>query len=166
MRKDDDETRGRGLRALGVMVPGLTRPLMARRSRAEATLILDWPQIAGPLVSARSRPLRLAFPNPAERRDGVLTLTVEPSFALDLQHLTGPLVERINGHFGYRLLAGVKLVQAPLPRTAAPAATPRRAPLSAAESARVAARTAAVEDPELRQVLERLGAAVYADRSE
>src|SRR5690606_28005469 len=130
VRKDDE--RGRGLRALGAMVPGLTKPLMAKRSRAEATLILEWPEIAGPLVSARSRPLPLSFPNREERREGQLTLTVEPSFALDLQHLAGQLVERINGYFGYRLVAVVKLVQKPLPRSA-PAAQPTAAQATGAQ---------------------------------
>ncbi len=166
MRKDDD-SRGRGLLALGAMVPGLTRPLLGKRSRAEATLVLDWPQIAGPLVGARSRPRRLSFPNPAERREATLSLTVEPAFALDLQHLTGPLIERINSHFGYRLVAAVKLVQGPLPRAAAGresrAPAPGRA-LGRDETARLQARTGAVEDPELRDALARLGAAVYADR--
>lgn len=162
MRKDD--YRGRGLRALGAMVPGLTKPLMAKRSRAEATLILEWPEIAGPLVSARSRPLRLSFPNREERREGQLTLTVEPSFALDLQHLAGQLVERINGYFGYRLVAVVKLVQKPLPRSA-PAAQPAAARrLSTDEQETLARRAATVDDPELRAALERLGAAVFSDR--
>ncbi|MEX0760566.1 MAG: DUF721 domain-containing protein, partial [Tistlia sp.] len=111
-------------------------------------------------------PQRLSFPNPAERREATLTLTVEPNFALDLQHLTGPLMERINGHFGYRLIASVKLLQAPLPRPPASAPPPRRAPLPAAEGQRVKARTAGVEDPDLRAALERLGAAVFADRAE
>lgn len=164
MRRRDDETRGRGLLALGAMVPAMTRPLMAKRSRAEATLILDWPQIAGPLVSARSRPLRLSFPNPAERREGTLTLTVEPAFALDLQHLTGPLIERVNGHFGFRLLAAVKLVQGPLPRREAPPAPPRRTPLAPADGERVRQRAGTVEDEELRHALERLGTAVFGDR--
>lgn len=146
------------------MVPGLTKPLLGKRSRAEATLILDWPEIAGPLVSARSRPLRLTFPNPAERREGVLTLTVEPAFALDLQHLTGPLTERINGHFGFRLVAGVKLVQGPLPRPPAKPEPTAPAALSSAEREQVARRTAAVEDSDLRLALERLGTAVFADR--
>jgi hypothetical protein len=164
VRRKNDEARGRGLLALGAMVPGLTKPLMAKRSRAEATLILEWPQIAGPLVSARSRPQRLSFPNPAERREATLTLTVEPAFALDLQHLTGPLIERINGHFGYRLIAAVKLLQGPLPRREQAAARPEPRPLPAAEGERVRVRTAAVEDEDLRAALERLGAAVYADR--
>lgn len=70
-------------------------------------------------------------------------------------------MERVNAYFGHRAIDDVRIVQGVIstPRAAPPAARPD----PAAEQA-MASRTAAVEDPELRAVLTRLGARIASGR--
>jgi hypothetical protein len=77
--------------------------------------------------------------------------------ALELQHLAPSVLERINGHFGYRAVARLKIEQgsvAPRNVTAPPP------PLTRLEQNAVAEVTAPVADPDLRASLSRLGAAI------
>ena len=154
--------RDPGLRALSRNLSGLTAPLLRGRSRAEATLLQDWDRIAGVEIAAFSRVARLAFPKRDERRNARLTLQCDPGAALDLQHATPQLIERINGYFGFALVAEIALQQRPQP-AAAKAPDKRRPPVpDRAALAEAERRTADIEDPELRGAMTRLAAALAA----
>ena len=90
-----------------------------------------------------------------------LRLRVPGAAALEIQHKTGQLVERVNAYFGHRMIDDIRLVQGPI-------AAPGRAPAAPAPDpetvARVTERAAAVKDPELRAALTRLGARVATGR--
>jgi hypothetical protein len=67
------------------------------------------------------------------------------------------VLERINGHFGYRAVARLRIEQgAVLPRKVADPPPP----LTRLEQAHVSEAVAPVEDPELRASLTRLGTAI------
>ncbi|MED5359394.1 MAG: DciA family protein, partial [Pseudomonadota bacterium] len=98
--------------------------------------------------------------------DGTLHLRVAPVAALELQHEAPRLIERINGYFGYAAVAELRLVQAPLKkRNLIP---PRRAKkrVDPARQSELAHRLEAVEDPEMRQTLNRLGMAILSESGE
>src|SRR5690625_950874 len=120
-----DERRCGRPRALATFVPRLARPVLRGFSRAEATLLMDWEEIVGPEIAPFTQPIKLTFPKRDERLEATLHLRVDPAMALDLQHSGDLLVERINTHFGYSLIARLRLQQAPV------RARKRRAPLSA-----------------------------------
>jgi hypothetical protein len=69
----------------------------------------------------------------------MLIVRVEPARALDVQYKAHQLIERINGHFGYRAVAELRILQAPLSQRPAPARTiepPRgQGPIAAPELA-------------------------------
>lgn len=158
--------RDPGLRALSRNLAGLTEPLLRGRSRAEASLLQDWARIAGPELARMTRVARLSFPKREERRNARLTLDCEPGAALDLQHATPQLIERINGYFGFALVAEIALQQRPLPSgKARQRAKPTPAPGPEA-LARAEALTAGIEDSELRAAMTRLAAAVASPRRE
>ena len=156
--KSETGQRRAGLRALAVSLPRVTRKLFGKRGFAEGGLAADWPGIVGAELAARCRPGKLVFARATERRDGTLTLRVEAPFATELQHLSPQILKRINGYFGYRAVARLRLYQVPYnPRPA----TATTAPGPAAEiTPELAARLEAVEDPELRAALARLGRAM------
>ncbi len=157
-RKSETTTRRAGLRALAVSLPRVTQRAFGKRGFAEGGLAADWPGIVGAELAARCRPGKLAFARAAERRDGTLTLRVEAPFAVEVQHLAPQIMERINGHFGYRMVARLLLKQVAFsPRPATPPAKPEPAPELTPE---LAARLESVEDPELREALGRLGRAL------
>ena len=115
-------------------VGSVTRRALGRKRSQLAALLADWPLIVGPELSAKAVPQRLA---PARSGDGggELTLRVDPADALELQHEGPRLIERLNGHFGFRAVARIKLVPGHLAR---PHATAPVRTLTAAEEGRLA----------------------------
>lgn len=151
--KDDDDKRTCGMVAVAVPALKVTRPVFGRHGLAGGALVVDWAAIVGGAVAAHAMPLRIKFP-PKERTDGTLVVKVASSaFATELQHLEPLILERINGYFGYRAVARLQLRHGPLPRRAAPRPPP---PPPTGEAPATAA-LARIEDPDLREALERLG---------
>lgn len=155
------DVRHGGLRALSHSVRAVTKTALGRRSLAEAALLGEWPSIVGTEVARACQPRRILFPNRNERRDGTLVLRVRPGEAPRLAHQEPILVERVNGFFGYRAVARLRLEQGPLPADDTPVTRATR-PLSAAESREVESRVAGVADDELRDALARLGRTLRA----
>ncbi len=130
-----------------------------RQGFASAELVTRWTEIVGAEISAHSEPIKIQWMRPAdgeERQPGTLVLRVEGPAAVEIQHLTNVICERVNRFLGWRAVDRVALRQAPLRRTlakSAPAADP-------AAAARIAASLSDVVDEDLRQALARLGAAV------
>ncbi len=76
---------------------------------------------------------------PKGRPGATLIVRVEPARALDVQYKAQQLMERINGHFGYRAVAELRILQAPLPeRTAVVPAPATPPPCAAPELAGIA----------------------------
>jgi hypothetical protein len=87
---------------------------------------------------------------------GRLVLRVEGPVALEIQHLSGVILERVNRFFGWQAVGAVRLRQAPLRRAAAqPPSRP-----DPQLTARIAASLVDIRDPDLRDALARLGGAV------
>jgi hypothetical protein len=153
--KPSDERRTHGLVSIAVPSGQVTRPVFGRHGFAGGALVVDWPAIVGSAVASHTLPIGIRFP-PKERADGTLTVKVDSgAFALEMQHLEPLILERINGYFGWKAVSRLKLRQGPLPEVANPKAPTTTKPSSAKPVAPDA--LAMVEDPELREVLERLG---------
>jgi hypothetical protein len=151
------------LRAFSERLEKVTRPLLGRQGLAVAGLLHDWPDIVGEELAAVSLPRKISFPRRDRRSDGTLVLRVAPGHAILLQHLQGPICERVNGYLGYAAVTRLRLMQGPLAlRAARPQAVPAR--LSPAREAALAAKTGEIEDEALRAALNRLGRAVLAGR--
>lgn len=139
----------------------LTRPLARRaigRKRATAlgAMLLDWSLIVGPEWAEKATPDRLSRPSDAS--GGTLTLRIAGADALEVQHQAPQLIERINGHFGYRAVGRIRLVQgAHRPR---PAAAPQRT-LSPEDRQAIDSAIAGVTDDGLRGCLADLGTALH-----
>ncbi len=152
--------RRAGLRALAVSLPRVTKRLFGKRGFAEGGLAADWPGIIGAELATRCRPGKLTFARAAERREGTLTLRVEAPFATEVQHLAPQIMERINGYFGYCAVARLRLKQVAYSPGPGPASEATRTAPAPEITPELAARLEAVEDPELRAALGRLGRAL------
>jgi hypothetical protein len=84
-------------------------------------------------------------------------LRVEGPAAIEIQHLSSVILERVNRFFGWRAIGRLALRQAPL-RRRAPQTAP--SPPDPAATARIAEGLPQIEDEDLRQALARLGAAI------
>jgi hypothetical protein len=148
-----DERHVYGARPVGVLVSRLTRPAFRRRAPATAQVLADWTAIMGPAIAAVTTPRRLSA--------GTLTIACAGPIAMELQHLAGEVMERINAHLGSRAVTALRFVQTHAPG-AAPAALPRT-PDPAKLAAVNAALNAALGDlpqGDLRTALASLGRAM------
>jgi hypothetical protein len=146
-------------RRIGIQVPKVAGKALGKRGLAFGALLAEWPSIVGPRLSDQAVPAKLAFPT-GRKEEAVLTLTVTAASALVIQHEEPLIVERINGFFGYRAVARLKLVHG------VPTAKPKRAPkppplLSEQQEETLARQTGTIEEPELRDALARLGRALH-----
>ena len=162
MKKNEGKAarkRGGRPRALAEAVNRITAPVFARRGLAEGAIVREWPAIVGPFLASRTLPERIVFRH--DRRDeGTLHIRVDGgSLALELQHLEPQVIERVNGYFGYRAVADLRLTQGALPAAAEPPPEVPH-PLDRDQEDALAATVAGVENEELRMALESLGRAV------
>jgi hypothetical protein len=153
------ESMRRGsLAALAVNVPAITRVAIGSRGFAEAGLVTHWPEIIGPDLARGCQPDMLRFPK-GERSDGTLTLRCLGALALEIQHQSPYLIERINSYFGYRAVTRLRLVQGTLRRR--PLHGPLKLPaLTPAERAATEASLADLPDSDIKDALRRLGEAI------
>jgi len=131
----------------------------ARQGFASADIVTHWPDIVGPEIAAHAEPIKLQWPRGAEDAalPATLVLRVEGPAAIEIQHLSAVILERVNRFFGWRAVERIAIRQAPLRGRAKPKAAP--APTAEAVE-RVSRRLPDIADEGLRGALARLGAAI------
>ena len=145
---------------LSVLLGDVFSDAYAKQGFAARELVTRWGEIAGPEVAAHSQPLKIQWPRPVDgqpQEPATLVLRVEGPMALEIQHASDVILQRVNRFFGWSAVGRLALRQAPLTRRAPQA--PSRAPDPKAV-AEVAKTLSAVEDDELRAALARLGALI------
>ena len=152
-----ESERNHGFQAVGVAVSRLAAPIVGRRGGGILVrLKAEWTAIIGADWAAVTWPTALG-------RDGVLTLRAASMAALELQHRTPLLIERINFFFGRAVVTRLALVQGPLPLDSSPGSAPPRS-LGAGEADALDEQLSEIADPELRAALARLGRDVVVRR--
>jgi hypothetical protein len=145
---------------LSVLLSDVFSDAYAKQGFAARELVTRWGEIAGPEVAAHSEPLKIQWPRPVQgqpQEPATLVLRVEGPMALEIQHASDVILQRVNRFFGWSAVGRLALRQAPLSRRKRPAAS--RAP-DANAVAKVAETLSSVEDAELRAALARLGASI------
>ena len=98
-----------------------------------------WAEIAGPEIAAHSEPLKMQWPRPVEgqpQEPATLVLRVEGPMALEIQHSSDVILQRVNRFFGWSAVGRLALRQAPLSRRDRPAPPRPPDPKAVAESRR------------------------------
>lgn len=145
---------------LSALLGSAINDAFAKQGFASRELVTRWAEIVGANVAAHSEPLKIQWPRPVENQPtepATLVLRVEGPMALEIQHTSDVILERVNRFLGWKAVGRIALRQAPLSRRPAP--KPRRKP-DAAEVARIEAGLTTVEDSDLRAALARLGASI------
>jgi hypothetical protein len=145
---------------LSVLLSDVFSDAYAKQGFAARELVTRWAEIAGPEVAEHSEPLKIQWPRPVQgqpQEPATLVLRVEGPMALEIQHASDVILQRVNRFFGWSAVGRLALRQAPLARR-------DRSPLSRAPDpksvAEVAETLSSVEDEELRAALARLGASI------
>ena len=131
----------------------------AKQGFVSTELVTRWGEIVGAEIATHSEPDKIQWPRPSDGETpepGVLVLRVEGPAAVEIQHLSGVVLERVNRFFGWQAVGSLRLRQAPL-RRRAPEPRPS---LDAEAAARIAAHLSDITDEKLREALGRLGAAI------
>jgi hypothetical protein len=145
---------------LSVLLTDVFTDAYAKQGFAARELVTRWAEIAGPEIAAHCEPLKIQWPRPVEgqpQEPATLVLRVEGPMALEIQHSSDILLQRVNRFFGWSAVGRLALRQAPLSRRDRPAASHAPDPRAVAE---VAETLSSVEDDELRAALARLGASI------
>ena len=94
---------------------------------ASTEIIARWADIVGPEIAAHSEPMKINWPrvkNDTGEMDqaepATLVLRVEGPAALEIQHLSAVIIERVNRFFGWQAIGRLALRQAPLHRRKPP----------------------------------------------
>lgn len=162
-------------KAVGSFVPRLTRKAFEKYGFSAATLLTDWAAIVGPQLAGYTAPERLKWPRAvdaygdpvqgAEGRPGAtLILRVDGGRALDIEYRKRELMERINSYFGYRAVADLRILQAPVQSATTPLPRSVIAPRSGARTV-IAPEISAIPNEGLRDALARMEAGIAAARA-
>ncbi|MGD9920717.1 MAG: DUF721 domain-containing protein [Pseudorhodoplanes sp.] len=144
-------------------LPDIAGALLADAFRKQgfnsSELVVRWAAIVGHDVSQYAEPLKIQWPRVPDGHKpepGTLVLRVAGPAAIEIQHMSGVILERVNRYFGFAAIGRIAIRQAPLRR--APPAPDRALDPQAVRS--VAETLPAQADPALRGALARLGAAI------
>lgn len=134
--------------------------LFARQGFASRELVTRWQDIAGEEVAAHSQPIKIQWQRPvgdAPSEPATLVLRVEGPMALEIQHSSDVIIERVNRFLGWQAIGRLAMRQAPLTRAER---RPARGKPDSDEMARITGTLGAVEDEGLRDALAKLGASL------
>ena len=145
---------------LSVLLSDVFSDAYARQGFAARELVTRWAEIAGPEIAAHAEPLKIQWPRPVEgqpQEPATLMLRVDGPMALEIQHGSDVILQRVNRFLGWNAVGRLALRQAPLSRRNA-----KKAPAApdARSVAEIEKTLSSVEDADLRAALARLGASI------
>lgn len=144
-----------GPRPIGALIPGVTRAAFRRRAPGTAQVLADWVSIVGPALASATLPRRLS--------GGTLTIACSGPVAMELQHLSGELIQRINTTLGRPVVKALRFTQISL---AASPVVPPASPVPPEAAQRAESAVEGLPDASLRAALTALGRAVFGATAE
>jgi hypothetical protein len=146
-------------RPLSELLAATLSDVLKAQGFASTEIISRWHDIVGPEIAAHSEPLKINWPRaPANEKPepATLVLRVEGPAALEIQHLSDVILDRVNRFFGWQAIGRITIRQAPLRRQEP--SQPHK--IDEVAAARIADTLPDVKDDNLRQALGRLGSAI------
>src|SRR5882757_10986975 len=131
---------------LSVLLSDVFSEAYAKQGFAARELVTRWAEIAGSEISAHCEPLKIQWPRPVEgqpQEPATLVLRVDGPMALEIQHASEIILQRVNRFFGWSSVGRLALRQGPLSRRNRP--RPSRAP-DAAQVEQIAQTLTSIED--------------------
>jgi hypothetical protein len=104
---------------LSVLLSDVFSDAYARQGFAARELVTRWAEIAGREIAAHAEPLKIQWPRPVEgqpQEPATLVLRVDGPMALEIQHGSDVILQRVNRFLGWNAVGRLALRQAPLSR--------------------------------------------------
>src|SRR6202166_477570 len=101
---------------LSVLLSDVFSDAYAKQGFAARELVTRWSDIAGPEVAAHSEPLKIQRRRRVEgqpQEQATLVLRVEGPMALEIQHASDVILQRVNRFFGWSAVGRLALRQGP-----------------------------------------------------
>jgi hypothetical protein len=159
-RRAMNKTYRPGARRLADLIGKPLADAFKKQGFASREIVTRWAEIVGPEVAAHAEPVRMQWPRQPgteNNEPATLIIRVDGPAAIEIQHLAGVIIERVNRYLGWPAVDRLALRQAPLARRNK--AKPR-ARIDAAAAETIAGTLTGIADDSLRAALGRLGAAV------
>ena len=134
--------------------------VFARQGFTSCEIVTHWDDIVGPEIAALAEPIKMQWVrsrDPDDARPATLVLRVDGPAALEIQHMSAVIIERVNRYIGWQAVDKLSLRQAPLIRHRD---RPRRQRIDDAIAVAMAAQLTDITDEGLRRALGRLAAAI------
>jgi hypothetical protein len=150
-------------RSISATIEKITRPIFGKRGFGQGTMIANWENIVGNVLSDHTFPEQISFPR-NKRNNGTLHLRINsPALALELQHIENQLLDRVNTHFGYRAVTDIKISQGNLP-TKNKQTQPEKRKITLNEKNNLNADLNIINDPDLKEALQALGTEIITTK--
>src|SRR4029079_7112217 len=97
---------------LSVLLSDVFADAYAKQGFASRELVTRWAEIAGTQVANFSEPLKIQWPRPVEgqpQQGATLILRVEGPMALEIQHMSDIILEKVNRFFGWNAVGKIAL---------------------------------------------------------
>ena len=148
----------RSARPLADVTTTLLADSFRRQGFASSELVVRWEAIVGADVAGHAEPLKIQWPRRIEGDEpqpGTLVLRVDGPMALEIQHMSQVILERVNRYFGFAAIERIAIRQAPL-------RSPEPKPVRSLDPQAVQAVADTIPEAgeDLKMALARLGAAV------
>ena len=104
------------IKKIGHLIELTSNRLFEKRGKAFKDIAIRWRLIAGETIWVKTIPHKITYNKYNYNSSGNLILKTEPSFALELQHIQGKLIEKINVFLGYNAVENITLLQSPIPK--------------------------------------------------
>ena len=144
---------------LADLVAACVSDVFARQGFTSCEIVTHWDDIVGADVAAVAEPVRMQWirsRDPDASPPATLVLRVEGPAALEIQHQSGVIIERVNCYLGWRAVDAVSLRQAPLTRRG----KPPRPVIDETAAAALSEELTGIAGDGLRRALGRLGVAI------
>ena len=107
----------KGARPLADLATGLLAQSFRKQGFASSELIVRWETIVGAEVASHAEPLKIQWPRRSDGENpepGTLVLRVDGPAAIEIQHMSQVILERVNRYFGWAAIDRIAIRQAPL----------------------------------------------------
>ncbi len=145
----------------------MLQTVLRRRTGMTIDLIAAWPAIVGEKHAEYTLPEKINWPRRTNEDDpfepATLVVACDGARAILFQAESGWILERVNGFFGYQAVARMKILQKPLHHLNKDREKlHKHVELDSESAARLQNTLQRVEDPGLRQRLEKLGRGIFS----
>ncbi|MDF2365795.1 DUF721 domain-containing protein [Sneathiella sp.] len=152
-----------GPRAIASLIGKSSKAALIKRGFAQADILNQWSAIVGPNLANYSSPEKFSYSRQGNK-DATLRIRVAPGWAPEFQHFEPLVIERINSFFGYRAVARLQLIQAPVKKPEIQKPAPSL-PLTESQKVWIETILSDVSEPDLKKRLESVATSMLSARN-